>query len=99
MDVDIQYSCQPRRGLYFIGPDADYPERAAQCWTQGQDDDSRHYWPCIDHPIEKSTTEVICTAPAGNFVLSNGVLRQRTELADARVRWHYALEFPHSATW
>ena len=51
-----------------------------QCWTQGQDDDSRHYWPCIDHPIEKFTTEVICTAPAGNFVLSNGVLRERTEL-------------------
>ena len=40
---------------------------------------------------------MICTAPAGNFVLSNGVLRQRTELPDARVRWHYALEFPQPA--
>ncbi len=97
VDVDIKYSCQPRRGLYFIGPDDDHPDRATQCWTQGQDDDSRHYWPCIDHPIEKFTTEVICTAPAGNFVLSNGVLRQRTELPGARVRWHYALEFPQPA--
>ena len=73
--------CQPRRGLYFIGPNADHPERALQCWTQGQDDDSRYYWPCIDHPIEKFTTEVICAAPAGNFVLSNGVLRERTGAA------------------
>jgi aminopeptidase N len=95
--VAIRYACQPRRGLYFVGADADHPERPTQCWTQGQDDDSRHYWPCIDHPIEKFTTEVICTAPAGNFVLSNGVLRERTELPDERVRWHYALEFRQPA--
>jgi aminopeptidase N len=97
LEVAIRYSCQPRRGLYFIGPDAAHPERGLQCWTQGQDDDSRHYWPCIDHPIEKFTTEVICTAPAGNFVLSNGLLRERAELADGRIRWHYALEFPQPA--
>src|SRR5262245_26774920 len=39
--VAIRYACRPRRGLYFIGPDADHPDRAPQCWTQGQDDDSR----------------------------------------------------------
>jgi aminopeptidase N len=97
VEVAIRYACQPRRGLYFIGPDADHPDRAVQCWTQGQDDDSRYYWPCIDHPIEKFTTEVICAAPAANFVLSNGVLRARDELPDGRVRWHYALEFPQPA--
>ena len=30
-------------------------------------------------------------------MLSNGVLRERTELPDERVRWHYALDFPHPA--
>ena len=88
VEVAIRYACQPRRGLYFIGPDADHPDRAVQCWTQGQDDDSRYYWPCIDHPIEKFTTEVICAAPAASFVLSNGVLRARDELPDGRVSWH-----------
>ncbi|HMF43731.1 MAG TPA: M1 family aminopeptidase [Polyangia bacterium] len=97
VEVAIRYACQPRRGLYFVGPDADHPQRAMQCWTQGQDDDSRYYWPCIDHPIEKFTTEVVCAAPAGNFVLSNGVLRERRELPDGRVSWHYALEFPQPA--
>src|SRR5262245_53205656 len=97
VEVAIRYACRPRRGLYFIGPDADHPDRPTQCWTQGQDDDSRHYWPCIDHPIEKFTTEVICSAPAGNFVLSNGVLRERTELPGGRARWHYALELPQPA--
>src|SRR5262245_17593216 len=95
--VAVRYRCVPRRGLYFVGPDAAHPDRPPQCWTQGQDDDSRHYWPCVDHPIEKFPTEVSCTAPAGNFVLSNGELRGRTELPDGRVRWDYALDFPHSA--
>src|SRR6185503_8027312 len=57
---------------------------------------------CIDHPIEKFSTEVICTAPAGMFVLSNGDLRSRTPLPaekgkGARERWHYGLDFPQPA--
>src|SRR5258706_16031156 len=32
--VEVKYSCHPRRGLYFIGPDAGYPERPLQVWTQ-----------------------------------------------------------------
>ena len=94
--VTVRYRATPRRGLYFIGPDADNPDRVAQCWTQGQDDDSRYYWPCVDTPIEKAPTEVIATAPAGNFLLSNGDLKARDELPDGRVRWHYALDFPHA---
>jgi len=100
--AEIRYRCAPRRGLYFMGPDEGHPDRALQCWTQGQDDDSRYYWPCIDQPIEKFTSEVICTAPAGTFVLSNGDLRARDELPaergrGARVRWHYVLDFPQPA--
>src|ERR1700690_1548510 len=85
IEIAVRYSCQPRRGLYFIGADADHPERAPQCWTQGQDDDSRHFWPCLDPPIEKFSTEVVCTAPAGSFVLSNGDLAERIDLPGARV--------------
>jgi aminopeptidase N len=95
-EVAIRYRCAPRRGLYFMGPDASHPNRSRQCWTQGQDDDSRYYWPCLDTPIEKASTEIICTAPTGNFVLSNGELRERVELPGGKkIRWHYALDFPH----
>ncbi|HLK93360.1 MAG TPA: M1 family aminopeptidase [Polyangia bacterium] len=97
-EVAVRYSCRPRRGLYFVGPDAAHPERPAQCWTQGQDDDARCFWPCLDQPIEKFTTEVICTAPAGLFVLSNGDLRERTDLPGGlATRWHYALALPQPA--
>jgi aminopeptidase N len=93
--VTVRYHAAPRRGLHFVGPDAAHPDRALQCWSQGQDDDSRYYWPCVDTPIEKAPTEVVATAPAGNFLLSNGELRARDELPDGRVRWHYVLDFPH----
>jgi aminopeptidase N len=97
-EIAVRYACRPRRGLYFIGPDAAHPERAPQCWTQGQDDDARYFWPCLDQPIEKFTTEVICTAPAGAFVLSNGDLRERVDLSGGRTtRWHYALALPQPA--
>ncbi|HVV15911.1 MAG TPA: M1 family aminopeptidase [Polyangia bacterium] len=97
-DVAIRYACRPRRGLYFVAPDAAHPDRPLQAWTQGQDDDARCFWPCLDQPIEKFTTEVICTAPAGLFVLSNGSLRERADLPDGRrTRWHYTLDLPQPA--
>ncbi len=93
--VSVRYACSPRRGLYFIGPNEHQPQRPLQCWTQGQDEDARHFWPSIDVPAEKATSEVICTAPSHLFVLSNGEPRERTPLPDGRTRWHYSLELPH----
>ena len=93
----IAYRAAPRRGLYFIGPDEDHPDRPLQCWTQGQDEDSRHYWPGVDLPVEKATSEMICTAPRGLFVLSNGELKERKDIDEQRTRWHYVLDFPHAA--
>ena len=92
----MAYRCAPARGLYFVGPDETDPGRPWQCWTQGQDEDSRHYWPGLDIPVEKATSEIICTAPRGLFVLSNGDLRERAEIGNDRARWHYALDFPHA---
>ncbi len=92
----VAYACAPVRGLYFVGPDEAHPGRPLECWTQGQDEDSRFYFPCMDAPLVKSTSEVLCTAPAGLFVLSNGDLREQRDLGDGRVLWHYALEVPHS---
>ncbi|MGB8294478.1 MAG: M1 family aminopeptidase [Polyangia bacterium] len=92
----VDYRCTPRRGLYFVGPDQAHPDRALECWSQGQDDDSRFYWPCVDLPVEKASSEVFCTVPAGVTVLSNGDLADKSDLPDGRTRWHFVLDFPHS---
>jgi len=94
--IAIDYQCTPTRGLYFVGPDEAHPDRPRECWTQGQDEDSRFYFPCIDAPLLKSTSEVLCTASSELFVLSNGDLRERKDLGDGNTLWHYGLDFPHS---
>lgn len=94
--ITIAYHCSPLRGLYFVGPDEAHPNRALECWTQGQDEDSRFYFPVVDAPRFKATSEVICTVPADLFVLSNGELRESREVEGGRKRWHYFLDFPHS---
>src|SRR5690349_14394546 len=74
VEVVATYAARPRRGLYFVGPDAGYPDKPSQVWTQGQDEDSRYWFPCVDTPHEKATSEVIAGVPAGWYALSNGVL-------------------------
>ena len=37
-------------GSISSGRTPSHPERPLQCWTQGQDDDSRYSWPCMRSP-------------------------------------------------
>ena len=40
--IVIEYGVEkPQRGLYFIQPSSDYPDKPLQVWTQGEDEDSR----------------------------------------------------------
>ena len=93
--VAVEYTAQPRRGLYFIGPDAGYPERRLQAWSQGQDEDSRYWFPCFDSPHEKATSEVVATVPSRFFALSNGSLVERKD-SRGTSRFHWRLDVPHS---
>ena len=68
----VRYRATPRRGLYFTGPDEAYPDKPFQIWTQGQDQDSRHYFPCHDFPNVKATSEVHVTVPGDWTVVTNG---------------------------
>src|SRR5262249_26070874 len=45
-----------------------------QVWTQGEATEARHWIPCLDHPVDKLTSEVVVTAPDGMIALSNGRL-------------------------
>jgi len=80
----IAYHGVPRRGLYFIGPDAAHPRKPAQVWSQGQDEDSHHWFPCFDHPHDKTTSELLATVPQSFQVIANGKLLG----VRRRGRWH-----------
>ena len=95
LTLAVTYGARPRRGLYFTAPDAGYPDKPAMAWTQGQDQDSRHWFPCLDSPHQKATSEVIATVPAGWDVLSNGERQSDRRDGDRRtVGWRLAI--PHS---
>ncbi len=93
--IAIDYRGAPRRGLYFIAPDDGYPDKAVQAWTQGQDEDSRYWFPCIDTPNEKATSELSVRIPANLFALSNGnLISDRTDGGKRILHWK--LDVPHS---
>src|SRR5262249_12251319 len=70
--VTIQYSAEPKKGLYFRTPDMGYKPEDEHLWTQGEAIEARHWFPCWDSPNEKFTSEVTCRVPEGMVVLSNG---------------------------
>jgi aminopeptidase N len=94
-DIALQYRCRPQRGLFFWGPDAGYPDRPRQAWTQGQDIDARRWFPCLDTPAQKATSEVIATFPSEMTSLSNGLLVSDTRDGTRRTQ-HHRMEQPHA---
>jgi aminopeptidase N len=94
--VAISYSARPRIGMYFIAPDAGYPQKPLQVWTQCQDEDTRYWLPCFDHPSEKQTSEIIATVPSSWYVLSNGRLLEEKANRDGTKRFHWHQDRPHS---
>ena len=96
IEIAIDYAGQPRRGLYFVGPDDAYPNKPRQAWTQGEDEDSRYWFPCYDYPNNRTTSEVIATVPEKFTAVSNGALIGTTSNAAAKTRtFHWRHDVPH----
>ncbi len=73
--IAIAYSVEkPQRGLYFIAPDKHYPNKPTQVWTQGEDEDSRFWFPCFDYPGQLATSEIKVKVPKPFIAISNGRL-------------------------
>jgi aminopeptidase N len=96
IEIAIDYRAMPRLGLYFVGPDQGYPDKPVQVWSQSQDEDSRYWFPCYDHPSQKQTSEMRARVPAAWFVLSNGSLLEERDNGDGTKTFHWKQERPHS---
>jgi aminopeptidase N len=94
-DVAITYSAKPRRGLYFVAPDKTNPKKPLQAWTQGQDEDSRHWYPCIDYPNHQQTSEAVVSVPAGMISIGNGELKSVKTNRGGGKTYHWYMGTPH----
>jgi aminopeptidase N len=90
IELAIAYSVDnPQRGLYFIGPDAHYPHKPVQIWTQGEDEDSRFWFPCFDYPGQLATSEVRVEIPKPLIAISNGELISIEDKDDTQIYHWY----------
>jgi aminopeptidase N len=84
--IAIAYGrANPQRGIYFIQPEKHYPDKPTQVWTQGEDEDSRFWFPCFDYPGQLSTSEIKVRVPKPYIAISNG------ELIDTKTDGNYKI--------
>jgi aminopeptidase N len=95
-EVFIHYEGKPTKGMYFILPDKDYPDRPKQIWTQGESEDTRYYLPTYDYPNDRLTTETILTVPASWVTVSNGKLISVSDAGKGLKTWYWKESLPSS---
>ena len=86
---------RPKEGLYFFGPTATEPNVPLTVWSQGESITNRYWFPCLDTPNQKQTTELIVTVPEGFEVLSNGKLIDKKPNENKTVTFHWKQDKPH----
>ncbi len=96
LQVTIEYSATPHKGLYFSEPDSAYPKRPRQIWSQGEDMDNHFWFPCHDFPDDRATTEMFITVPRELTALSNGALVDVKENPKDRTKtFHWKESVPY----
>ncbi|HEY8503574.1 MAG TPA: M1 family aminopeptidase, partial [Gemmataceae bacterium] len=85
----------PKDGLFFFRPTPAEPDLPLTVWSQGEAITNRYWFPCLDHPGEKQTTELVVTVADGFEVLSNGRLVDRRPNGDGTVTFHWKQDKPH----
>jgi len=95
--VTIIYSAEPSLGLYFRTPEQGYKEGDTHLFTQGEEIEARHWYPCFDSPNEKFTSEVTCRVPEGMTVVSNGrLISSEKDAGTGLTVVHWWQEQPHA---
>jgi len=95
-EIEINYEGKPTKGLYFILPDKDYPNRPKQVWTQGESEDTRYYLPTYDYPNDRLTTETIVTVPSDWLTVANGKLISTKDVGNGMKTWTWQESVPSS---
>jgi aminopeptidase N len=91
-EIFIRYEGSPKKGLYFVGPDKNYPNRPKEVWTQGESEDTRYYIPIYDYPNDRTTSEMSMTVPASWITISNGELVGTKDEPDGTKTWTWKQE-------
>jgi aminopeptidase N len=96
IELNISYAAKPRLGFYFVAPDKHYPDKHLEAWTQGEATQAKYWFPCIDHPQVKFSSEISVTVQSGFTAISNGRLLKVEQRGKKQV-YHWSEPNPHPA--
>jgi aminopeptidase N len=96
LEVEIRYTGEPKKGMYFILPDKEYPNQPKEIWTQGESQDTHFYLPTYDYPNDRLTTETILTVPASWVTVANGKLISVKDSGTGMKTWTWKESLPSS---
>ena len=95
-ELRIEYEANPRKGLFFVGPDKEYPKLPRIVWSQGEEMDNRAWFPSYDYPNQRFTSEVIATVAERYKAVANGRLVSETHDARKKLRtFDWLQDKPH----
>ncbi|MDP5200001.1 M1 family metallopeptidase [Flavobacterium sp. DG2-3] len=83
------------KGLYFINPDGK-ADKPTQIWTQGETEASSCWFPTIDKPNQKTTSEIAMTVESKYTTLSNGKLTSQKVNKDGTRTDIWKMEQPNA---
>ncbi|ASS47250.1 MAG: hypothetical protein A3D31_15505 [Candidatus Fluviicola riflensis] len=84
------------KGLYFINPRGEDPNKMPQIWTQGETEASSVWFPTIDAPNVKTKQEMFITVEDKFTTLSNGKFMGSKKNTDGTRTDHWKQDLPHA---
>jgi aminopeptidase N len=109
LTVEIDYTAKPNelavggsaaitsdKGLYFINPLGEDPNKPRQIWTQGETQANSAWFPTIDSPNQRCTQEMYMTVDTNFVTLSNGTLIYSRANSDGTRTDYWEQKLPHA---
>lgn len=90
----ITYTCQPRKGIFFVGFNDPTKRARQQIWTQGQGIDHRHWIPHRDDQTDKLIVDLSITVKDEFEVMANGVFSGKSSKDLGYTTWTYSMQKP-----
>lgn len=82
------------KGLYFINPKGEEPDKPKQIWTQGETENNSAWFPTVDKPNMKTTIEIFMKVDTQYVTLSNGLMLDSKNNNDGTRTDHWKLDQP-----
>ena len=94
--ISVHYHGSPTRHFYWRNTEDPYSDAADQAFTLCEPRGASSWFPCLDYPSDRLTTEIVAVVPRGFTTIANGALLSKEISPDGE--WethHWSQGIPH----